>query len=93
MEIRNWEVALKEEGEESLNFNYSKFDPDAILTKKTEQVYVSKDNNKNPPVEVFLSNFTLWPERAKKKNMEMKYILLHKSWFILFSQRKKSPRG
>ena len=88
MGLRNWEVALKEKSEEASNFDYSKFEPDAIVTNKTEQVYVSKDNNKNPPDEVFLSNFTLWPEKAKNKNMEMKYIKNFKRMHINYSLNK-----
>ena len=88
MGLRNWEVALKEKSEEASNFDYSKFEPDVIVTNKTEQVYVSKDNNKNPPDEVFLSNFTLWPEKAKNKNMEMKYIKNFKRMHINYSLNK-----
>ena len=63
--LMNREVVLDEKDEEASNFDYSKFDPDAILTNKTEQVYVSKYNYETPPDEGFLSNNTLWPEEAK----------------------------
>ena len=63
--LMNREVVLEEKDEEASNFDYSKFDPDAILTNKSEQVYVSKYNYEIPPDEDFLSNNTLWPEEAK----------------------------
>ena len=63
--LMNREVVLEDKDEEASNFDYSKFDPDAILTNKSEQVYVSKYNYKIPPDEDFLSNNTLWPEEAK----------------------------
>ena len=64
--LMNREVILEEmDDEKESNFDYSKFDPDAILTNKSEQVYVSEYNYKNPPDEDFLSNNTLWPEEAK----------------------------
>ena len=63
--LLNREVVLEEKDEEASNFDYSKFDPDAILTNKSEQVYVSKYNYEIPPDEDFLSNNTLWPEEAK----------------------------
>ena len=52
--LMNREVVLDEKDEEASNFDYSKFDPDAILTNKTEQVYVSKYNYEIPPDEDFL---------------------------------------
>ena len=61
----NREVVLEEKDEEASNFDYSKFDPDAILTNKPEQVYESRYNYEIPPDEDFLSNNTLWPEEAK----------------------------
>ena len=64
--LMNREVILEDlDDEKESNFDYSKFDPDAILTNKSEQVYVSEYNYKNPPDEDFLSNNTLWPEEAK----------------------------
>ena len=64
--LMNREVILEEaDDEKESNFDYSKFDPDAILTNKSEQVYVSEYNYKVPPDEDFLSNNTLWPEEAK----------------------------
>jgi elongator complex protein 2 len=63
--LMNREVVLEEKEEEASNFDYSKFDPDAILTNKSEQVYISKYNYQIPPDEDFLSNNTLWPEEAK----------------------------
>ena len=63
--LLNREVVLEEKDEEASNFDYSKFDPDAILTNKSEQIYVSKYNYEIPPDEDFLSNNTLWPEEAK----------------------------
>ena len=63
--LMNREVVLEEKEEEASNFDYSKFDPDAILTNKSEQIYVSKYNYQIPPDEDFLSNNTLWPEEAK----------------------------
>ena len=63
--LMNREVVLEEKDEEASNFDYSKFDPDAILTNKSEQVYFSKYNYEIPPDEGFLSNNTLWPEEAK----------------------------
>ena len=64
--LMNREVILEEiDDEKESNFDYSKFDPDAILTNKSEQVYFSEYNYKNPPDEDFLSNNTLWPEEAK----------------------------
>ena len=63
--LMNREVILEDKDEEASNFDYSKFDPDAILTNKSEQVYVSKYNYENPPDEDFLSNNTLWPEESK----------------------------
>ena len=64
--LMNKEVILEEiDDEKESNFDYSKFDPDAILTNKSEQVYFSEYNYKNPPDEDFLSNNTLWPEEAK----------------------------
>ena len=64
--LLNREVILEDiDDEKETNFDYSKFNPDAILTNKSEQVYVSEYNYKNPPDEDFLSNNTLWPEEAK----------------------------
>ena len=63
--LMNREVVLEEKDEEASNFDYSKFDPDAILTNKPEQVYESRYNYEIPPDEDFLSNNTLWPEEAK----------------------------
>ena len=51
--LMNREVVLEGKDEEASNFDYSKFDPDAILTNKSEQVYVSKYNYKIPPDERF----------------------------------------
>ena len=64
--LMNREVILEDiDDEKESNFDYSKFDPDAILTNKSEQVYVSEYNYNNPPDEDFLNNNTLWPEEAK----------------------------
>ena len=62
----NREVILEDiDDDKESNFDYSKFDTDAILTNKSEQVYVSEYNYNNPPDEDFLANNTLWPEEAK----------------------------
>ena len=64
--LMNREVILEDiDDDKESNFDYSKFDPDAILTNKSEQVYVSEYNYNNPPDEDFLANNTLWPEEAK----------------------------
>ena len=64
--LMNKEVILEDyDDEKESNFDYSKFDPDAILTNKSEQVYISEYDYNIPPDEDFLANNTLWPEEAK----------------------------
>ena len=59
--LLNKQVILNNEDES----DFSKFDPDSLLTNKTEQIYLSKYNYNKPPNEDFLSNNTLWPEEYK----------------------------
>ena len=61
--LMNRQVILDDE--DNNENDYSKFDPDAILTNKTEQFYISKYNYSIPPNEDFLCNNTLWPEEKK----------------------------
>jgi elongator complex protein 2 len=54
---------INEEDEE--NFDFTNFDPDALLTNKTAPMFIPKFCYNIPPDEDFLSNNTLWPEMTK----------------------------
>ena len=63
--LMNKQVVLDDEENNINDSDFSKFDPDAVLTNKTEQFYISKYNYSIPPNEDFLCNNTLWPEEKK----------------------------
>ena len=95
--LMNKEVVLDEiKEDDNSNFDYSKFDPDAILTNKTEQVYIAKYNYKIPPDEDFLSNNTLWPEESKlygHGNEIYTIDISHDSKFLASGQKAQETKN
>ena len=63
--LMNRQVVLDSNANDDNVTDYGNFDPDAVLTNKTEQFYISKYDYALPPNEDFLSNNTLWPEECK----------------------------
>lgn len=75
---------------------FGSFDPDSVLTNKTEQCYISKYDYSHPPNEDFLSNNTLWPEESKLygHGSEVYAVALsHDNMFIASSQKAQNDKN
>lgn len=95
--LMNRQVVLDApQNDDSNPTDYGNFDPDAVLTNKTEQFYISKYNYSLPPNEDFLSNNTLWPEESKLYGHGSEVFALaisHNSKYLASSQKAQTEKN